>query len=350
MVKGALVTSTPTLTNGDNGGRNRLGGLLDSLDALSPPRVHVYLEGDAAAIHDRRTAAPLARLQIDPNGTIGVIEGQREIDRLSAQGAVPAALHLDPARVLRRDVRLPRATPQSDLKGAIGFEIERHTPFRAQDVVYGWRIENTPGDSGSITAQVVIAQRHELQNILLGLGTQNLGVVRLFAEIAGEDVPMEVPKDTAAPPPRPRRWLHLMLLAALVAALVSPLYWLHRHADAIALEANDVKRGLIAARTNNSQSGGIAGWDAVIDLRRHGETVDTLNQLSATLPDGTWLTALTIEGANLVIEGVSDNNVPLVQLLEASPGFEAVVYAAPVVRNQGADGERFVFNLERVSR
>ena len=91
-------------------------------------------------------------------------------------------------------------------------------------------------------------------------------------------------------------------------------------------------------------------FDAVIDLRRHPEAIDTLNRLSVLLPDGSWLTALAINGDEVMIEGISDDNVRLVQLLEASPGFTALTYAAPVVRSRNDDNERFVFNLTRVSR
>ncbi len=350
MLKGILVASTPSLPSGGNKWQNWLGGLLGNLDALSPPRILVNLEGDIAVVSERLKSAPLARLQFNSTGEARVIEGDEALARLTAQDSLPVALHLDEDRLLRRDFRLPRTTPQSDLKGAIGFEIERHTPFRADDVTYGWRFETIPGDTREITAQVMITQRQALRPLLAGLWAHNLNVVRLTADLGGNGVALDLPDDLTRSRTGPYRWHRFALLTALVAALISPPLWLQHRAGAITDATNELRGELLASGTADGQAAQGNLFKSLVDLRRHPEAIDTLNRLSATLPDGTWLTALTIDGRDVVIEGISDSNVRLVQLLEASPGFSAVTYAAPVVRNQGNDNERFVFNLARVGR
>ena len=269
---------------------------------------------------------------------------------LTRQKVVPVALHLDEDRLLQRGFRLPRATPASDLRGAIGFEIERHTPFRAQDVTYGWRLEDVPGDARSMTAQVMIAQHRDLRQLFAGLLTHNLSITRLTGDIAGKEVTLEIPVELVMVRARPRWGSRFALLAALVAVLISPPVWLQYHAERIADEVNELRGALQVGGGTGGRVAETDLFDAVIDLRRHPEAIDTLNQLSALLPDGSWLTALAINGGDVMIEGISDDNVRLVQLLEASPSFTAVTYAAPVVRSRNDENERFVFNLTRVSR
>ncbi len=350
MLKGTLVASTPSLPQGGNSWHKRFGGLSGSLDALSSPRIRVDLEGDVAVVREQPNSAPLARLRLDIGGEVRIIEGDQALARLTGQKVVPVALHLDEDRLLQRGFRLPRATPASDLRGAIGFEIERHTPFRAQDVTYGWRLEDVPGDARSMKAQVMIAQHRDLRQLLAGLLTHNLSIARLTGDIAGKEVTLEMPDELAMVRPRPRWRSRFALLTALVVVLISPPFWLQYHAEQIADEANELRGG---PQVGGGTGGRVAEadlFDAVIDLRRHPEAIDTLNRLSALLPDGSWLSALAINGDDLMIEGISDDNVRLVQLLEASPGFTAVTYAAPVVRSRNDDNERFVFNLTRVSR
>ena len=350
MLKGTLVASTPSLPQGGNSWHKRFGSLSSTLDALSPPRIRVDLEGDVAVVREHQNSVPLARLQLDTLGEVRIIEGHQTLALLTRQKVVPVALHLDEDRLLQRGFRLPRATPASDLRGAIGFEIERHTPFRVQEVTYGWRLEDVPGDARSMTAQVMIAQQRDLRQLLSGLLTQNLSIARLTGDIAGKEVTLEMPDELAMVQPRRGWWSRFALLAALVAVLISPPCWLHYHAQRIANEANELRSGSQVGGGTQVQAAEADLFDAVIYLRRHPEAIDTLNRLSALLPDGTWLTALAINGGDVMIEGISDDNVRLVQLLEASPGFTAVAYAAPVVRSRNDDSEHFVFNLTRVSR
>ncbi len=350
MLKGTLVVSTPSHPQGRNSWQRRFDGLLNDLDALSPPRIQVDLHGDDMVVRELRQTAPLARLRLDASGGARIVEGQEALAALTDREAVPVALHLGGDRLLQRAFRLPRTTPPSDLRGAIGFEIERHTPFRAQDVTYGWHLEDVPGDTRLMTAHVAMAQRRPLQQIISNLRAHNLIAVRLTVEAAGNEIILEVPDDAVAPRRRRRRWRQAVLLLGLAAALISPPLWLQHRAGQITSEAHGLRDQLRTGAATGTPTVEGKLFDAVANLRRHPETIETLNQLSAILPDGTWLTTLSINGGDVVIEGISDDNVRLVQLLEASPGFTAVTYAAPVVRNQQDDNERFVFNLTRVSR
>ena len=85
MLQGTLVASTPSLPQGGNSWHKRFGGLSGSLDALSPPRIRVDLEGDVAVVRDQPNSAPLAHLRLDIGGEVQIIEGGQALARLTGQ-------------------------------------------------------------------------------------------------------------------------------------------------------------------------------------------------------------------------------------------------------------------------
>jgi general secretion pathway protein L len=328
------------------GGHRAVGDLLGNLDQLTPPRLHVRIDGDVAYVRtDAGDGAPVGKLRIDGQGALHDLDGAGALRHLTADGVVPVAVHLNEDRLLYKSFRLPKSAA-ADLDGAIGFEIERHTPFRGQDVVYGCRTRDVPGDGRMLAADTVIAQRQVLQPLLAGLEGRGLRAVRLLAATDAGEVALRIPAGLMASSPRTiRRWPAIAALALLAAAF-SPLIWLDRQTAGLVEQADRIS-GEIAVANHGA---GVAGdpYPAVLELRRNPTTLDSLDRLSAVLPDGTWLSGLNIAGERMEIEGLTDDSARLVTLLNTSPAFTNVAYLAPVVADAGGGRERFAFSMNRV--
>jgi len=66
-----------------------------------------------------------------------------------------------------------------------------------------------------------------------------------------------------------------------------------------------------------------------------------LDKLSSILPDGTYLTDLTLDGGRIRIAGISSNAVQLVPLLEKSGQFKNATFYAPTTRLAEGNSDRF---------
>jgi general secretion pathway protein L len=66
-----------------------------------------------------------------------------------------------------------------------------------------------------------------------------------------------------------------------------------------------------------------------------------LDELSALLPDNTYLTDLSLEAGRLRLTGVSANAAELVPLLEGSGHFKNAAFYAPTTRIVGGTTDRF---------
>lgn len=74
--------------------------------------------------------------------------------------------------------------------------------------------------------------------------------------------------------------------------------------------------------------------------------LDILRELTAVLPKGAWLTRVRVTESTVDIEGYASSATELLPILEASPYFIKVEFAAPTFRDTRSNSERFVIKME----
>src|SRR4051812_43531384 len=144
------------------------------------------------------------------------------------------ALVLPQAQVLRRRLVLPVAA-RDNLRQVVGYDLDRQTPFRADDIHYGVRELDEGGPEGRFVAELAATPRAFLDPLLDELAT--LGVapdrvdVPLGHALAGVNLlpPVRAPRRVDR-----RRRLNLTLLALIVLLLVGGMAgWLHNRQVAL---------------------------------------------------------------------------------------------------------------------
>ncbi len=266
---------------------------------------------------------------------------------------VRVELDLDESLVLTRSLRLPR-TAERELAGVLSFEIERHTPYRADEVVFVHAVDAKAGDNETMAVDLTIVPRQVVDGFvrcLQGYGL-TLDVIRTAGsgDAAGRPTPA-ISGRALGIPRRPMRLGVPVLAAAAVifgaVALASPL--LRLQAEGQELRASiatgrDHAATTLALREDVEQTQKAARQLALI-RSASPPLIRILDTLSELLPDGTWLRNFSKVEDKVLIEGLTDSSTRLVDLLDASPLFESVTYVAPVTRERGGRVERFSFSL-----
>jgi general secretion pathway protein L len=286
-------------------------------------------------------------------GSIERGEGDRPAPGNEALGSMIAGLDPDstlceiraaPGLALTRELELPAAA-RENLREVLGFEMERRTPFRVDEVHFGFSAASAPDESERIAVRLCVIPRRVSEPVFRLLEGWELSA----AEAPALEDEGAVTLAFRAPGYRARGGgglavaLALLNVAALVAVVAIPLYQQHQltaalradlaEARAAATRALEVRERLDATR---------AEIEFLADVRgRRPTAVELVEELSARLPDSTWLHRLEIDGAEVRLQGASGEASSLIAILEDSDSLAEVRFLSPVVREGNTGRDRF---------
>lgn len=288
--------------------------------------------------------------------------------------SLPRWLLLPAAEGLRRRLPLPAAAADR-LREVLAFEIDRQTPFAAQDVSYDARVLGRRGDS-QIEAELVVVPKPALDRALEALGAP------LRATLAGVDMIAPAPRPQAPHgesvgdalavslsealplgvnllPVAQRRhrrdpssMLNLVLASVAIAAFGVGLWQIRANrsaaADAFEQEAN--LRAKQAKRVSDEKKQLV---DLVEGLRflqntRTGKptTVEVLDELTRRLPDNTFVEKVSVEGDKLLVIGLSSEASRLVELLQTSKLWRSMSLTGALQPDPRSGKDRFTLTAD----
>jgi general secretion pathway protein L len=251
------------------------------------------------------------------------------------------ALLMPAAQVLRRRLVLPVAA-RDNLRQVVGYDIDRQTPFRAEDIHFGVRELGDGGPEGRFVAELAATPRASLDPLLDELTALRVAPDRVDVAqghgLAGVDLlpPARAPRRVDR-----RRRLNLALMAVIVLFLFGAMAtWLHNRnvaletmradVDAMQSDAQRVK----ALRQRLMDSAGASGFL----VRRKSESpsiLPVLDELTHRLPDDTWLERFTLNATGQIgFQGQSPQAARLIDALKGArsigePSFQGTIQTDP---------------------
>jgi general secretion pathway protein L len=332
---------------------------LEELVACIPDRVRALLRRspsfllltptDNAAhftLHRRGRVRQLGDLPLSPE-----TDSKRAVsDLLDGIGPrhLDVVVNIPASNVLRRRVVLPIEAAEN-LREVLAFEMDRHTPFKAYDVAYDFRVVDTDVAARKLTVDLVVVPQSMIERAVViarsfGLTASRIGIVEDGPDHGRSFTfrPYDVADGTTA-----RRSLVVALaVTTAVLAVIAwylPLYFDHQvsasyearlgETRAEALHAEELKKRLIAA-VNLSR--------LLTDRREAVPTVTSvLAEVTDRLPDDTWVNQLQLQDGKLTLSGLSPSAAALIAKLEASPLLSDVRFGSPVTPDPDVGGERF---------
>jgi len=325
-------------------------GTVESLIGRYAPRPRIVLGGEStgvltARLHSARKGPPLADISFR-------ISNGRPSPSLPAawQAAFRGSrveTELAPAHVLFRPLDFPRQAADF-LDGMIRTQIDRLTPWSADEAAFGW---SPPLASGQERIELTLAatSKQEIEPLVqlaAGLGAQSL--TAFAAPPSGGSNPEKIRvldqslRGAAAHGLDTPRTLRVVLLSAVAAAAISLL------AGAYFGDGFDFEQQQLTQRISQRRAAlrlGPDGGSAFGLLARRKQTspstVVVLEALSKALPDGTYVTELRIDGDKVQVVGMTQDAPSLIRLIEKSPQFARATFFAPTTRAQNAPGEQF---------
>lgn len=318
-----------------------LAGLASGRFAAGGPPLVVEVDDDAIRL--RPPGGETVRLPPDATAA----DAARALARAGGRDR-PIVLRLPDAQRLERTVRLPRAA-EEDLRQVLGLEMDRQTPFRAEQVHFGHEV--TARDAREIRVRLWLVPREIADRRLERL--RRLGIRPDRVEAApGEALPVTGPARQRAGMGSLNRGLLAAAIGLAIAWAVLPPVLAGWRADALAAEVAAARAEVDAVRALAAERDRLAGGAAAAVGAKAAapSTVRLLEELSRILPDDTFLGQFNVVDGLVEIEGSTASAAALVPRLEASAMFAAVRFRAPVAAEAVSRRERFHFALELAQR
>jgi general secretion pathway protein L len=283
--------------------------------------------------------SPVGELALDAGGPLPQLPGAKGVQ---VQRTV---LLLAPGQVLRRSLSFP-VQVRENLQQVIRYEVDRLSPFQADQIFFDTRLDGTSRRGDRILVELALCRRDCADPWLQRLREAGSPAEQVTWEGAW-------PKANLLPvAERPRRatgglrlTLALSMLALLLgaAALVTPLWQRGQVLEALQAELARVRTAAqevdtLRTELERARQGSVAVLQRKTDQPR---MIDLLRELTARLPDGTWIQNLNLEKGEVQLRGESTQATALLALLEKAAGVHGVSFASPVTQVAQTGAERF---------
>jgi len=294
--------------------------------------------------------------------------GRAVIDALPkvAYGAGPAApklvVALPAGQVLRKEMRLPAAIEQ-DLRQALAYDLDRHTPFKPDELHFDAVVVGRDAKKGEIRVDWAAALRNVVTEARRRAESWGATVVAVTPDAPGADGPAisgasrlnlipEGERPSVAWWRRWRLWVPIALVAFVVlVAILLPIWQKRSYVIAMQQTTAAARVQADAASGLRQQLEAMTGDYNYVLGKKYGfpSQVQVLDDVTKLLPDDTWLTQLEVKSAprgkeprrELLLRGESANAGRLVSLLEESKVFVEAAPRSPTTKIQPGPGEIF---------
>jgi general secretion pathway protein L len=269
-----------------------------------------------------------------------------EASRLYAEnmGKRQIVLRIARQQAVRRSVSLPAAVAEN-LERVIVSELDRLTPFAAEQVFFDFFTQPIPRAAGMLDIDLAVTLRRSSEPWLRRLA--ELGIKPHAINIEGGWQGQNLLPHAQREKKKKSSLVTLLLLIVVMAlgavALGIPLYEKRQAVLALGdLERAAQKRAndVVALRTAVTESRETSR--RVLDKRlKTIPVVELIAELSHIMPDNTWVQNMDIDDEKMQLRGETSQASSLIGLLEASTMFRDVVFSSPVVQVPRSNKERF---------
>ncbi len=297
---------------------------------------------------------PLAILERNASGIAQYKALLANDERLAKANLI---LRLTAQEAIQKELALPAAV-RENLSQVVAYELDRYTPFKAEQVYFAVKPLEGEHEPGQIRVMLVLTPRETLDALYEDIKAMGMSPLFVDYEATPNDLeqrydgynllPEGLREKTANTP----RLIYTALIAGvfllLGAVLALPVWFEYRTVDVLQEKIDEIEKDAKAVKAMQQEI------DAMIDETRlliaeknaAPAVIDMLNTLSVLMKDDTWLGYAQYSDGHLQIQGESPAASTLIGVLEDSEMFVNARFVSPVTQDKVSGQERFQITVD----
>lgn len=325
-----------------SGGGGRSNAMVVAWRPGHPPHLDIGIRRDGQQL-------PAGSFALDPPGIAAACHV------LAQRGRPPAIVLRGTAdQLLERQLTLPLAA-ERDLGRVLRYEMDRLTPFDADEVFWSCAVERRDRARGTLHLRLSLVAKASVQAATDAL--RALGTVPAWLEVpvsggAVRQIDLGAPQADRGRSYRATRVAAGVCGALALAAVCLPFvlqYW-QFHAVEARIDAMQPRMAEIDALRRRSANQGTGSNVMSAERARIGDALQVLATITELLPDDTMLTDFSLSQGKLGLGGVSSAASRLIPTLAGDPLIRNPTFVAPVTRAGDGRGEGRRGEAARVDR
>ncbi len=269
---------------------------------------------------------------------------------------VNCELLLPESSILRSDVVMPLAA-ETNLRQALAYEMDRYTPFQAEEVFYTWRILDRDRETSQLHFELFVTPREPAEAQVeqlkrLGLTVSGIDVATRTEPLGVNLLPLAQRFHIVNQQVR-LNWAIGAVAVFLLAFVMAQSLWLREHQLQTIGEAIDnVRSEAMAVQQIRKQIDDATEAAGFLQSRKvqNGYKVEMLAELTRILPDDTYLDRLSLHAETAQMQGKSSNAQSLIELINDSPFFEDASFRGPTRLDNRSGKEIFDLSANRTGK
>lgn len=299
-------------------------------------------------------AEPLAILE---RSASGIAQYQALLDKDERLAKADLILRLTAQEAIQKELALPAAVKEN-LYQVVAYELDRYTPFKAEQVYFAVKPLEGENEPGQIRAMLVLTPRETLDALYEDIKAMGMSPLFVDYEATPNDLdqrydgynllPEGLREKTANAP----RLIYTALIAAvfllLGAVLVLPVWFEYQTVNALQEKIDTIEKDAKEVKALQLEINAMIDETRLLIAEKSAApaVVDMLNTLSTLIKDDTWLAYAQYSDGHLQIQGESPAASALIGVLEDSELFANARFVSPVTQDKVSGQERFQITVD----
>jgi len=270
-------------------------------------------------------------------------------------------LVLPDAYILKKSFLFPSAA-QSNLREALGFELNRRTPFTIEQAYFDYLIiGHEQGDnkaSNKLRIELFVAPRQHVDPLLELLQEWDIHLDALKPASDYRDnssvnlLPEEYRNNINHQTDHLTLFLASSVFLLFLAVLYLPITHQTQQLEKLEDEVHKNRNTALEVQQLKDQKQNFIEQISFLENKRKDtlSSVELLNEVTKIIPDDTWLTRLVIKNDELQIQGESSNASSLIQIVESSGRFSGAQFRSPVTQNNVSGKDKFHLSAKLITK